>query len=63
MTTNTGSSLDQMYGSSERGHLNQAVSEWWNRLCLREWHGERPRCYYFHASARNLIFVKVNGPG
>ena len=36
MTTNTGSSLDQMYGSSERGHLNQAVSEWWNRLCLRE---------------------------
>jgi uncharacterized protein YjiS (DUF1127 family) len=36
MTVNTGSSLDQTYGCSERGHLNQAVSEWWwNRLRLR----------------------------
>jgi uncharacterized protein YjiS (DUF1127 family) len=35
MTVNTGSSLDQTYESSERGHLNQAVSEWWNRLRLR----------------------------
>lgn len=35
MSVNAGSKLPTAFASSEWGHLNHAVSEWWNRVRLR----------------------------